>query len=491
VVGTNGTNGTNGTDGTDGTDGMDGSSLMTTTFAGTVSDGAGTVDGSFVVLGALGDDANALGALAAVDADASGDFSMQLINPVAPSSRLRLTASSESGDLVAFAVSDVQDVTPATTGVASIIEQIVTTAGDGVGLSDYSNMEIDDLTSAADTALTMAATDLGDLDAVVEQVRIDVGEAIADASGSDPVYGTGVMPAPAAPADAAGIVDAFDFDLVNDELWDIQSDGSISDGTDDSYDGMFDLNVNGASYPSALAANVVTEDGRELVFPDVEDLGVTGLTVSRKVYIPETGRFARFLEVLTNTTADAITVDVLIDGNLGSDSEEVFGPSNASWHTSVENGGGDDPALGFLYPGATVVLDGDDVDYTFASVTIAPGATVSIVHFGFQDFADYDMDSIAAEMDLVLTTFPDEYFAGLTAAEIASVLGYFNNATVSGPAGTVAPFAEVTLTNEELAAVVTTTAASDGSFSAALAAASGDTIRITTDLGRDETIMAP
>ncbi|MFT5357702.1 MAG: hypothetical protein ACI9KE_004939, partial [Polyangiales bacterium] len=62
VVGTNGTNGTNGTDGTDGTDGMDGSSLMTTTFAGTVSDGAGTVDGSFVVLGALGDDANALGA---------------------------------------------------------------------------------------------------------------------------------------------------------------------------------------------------------------------------------------------------------------------------------------------------------------------------------------------------------------------------------------------------------------------------------------------
>ncbi|MEO0322694.1 MAG: collagen-like protein, partial [Myxococcota bacterium] len=378
VDGLPGNDGSPGVDGQPGADGATGPAgpigpagqdVEQTAFRGTVTTGAAPGAGSFVAFELLGADGPTLGVLGVATADAAGDFALTLLNDVVPSSRLRYTASTDAGDLSALVASVDQDVSPASTGVAELIGAVVATPEDGVTLAAFDNAEIDALVTAADDALAVAATDLADLDAVVEQVRQDVGEAVADASGSEPAFSVGTVPTPATPADVSADIDGFDFELANDADWDINEDGSIDDGTDDAYDNAFFLSVEGDTYPERSFEVVDTEDEREVVFPAVSDLGVPGLRVARKVYVPAAGRYARFLEVLTNTTASDLSVQVEVSGDLGSDGDEVYGPAsggqvtlrdNADWHTSVEDGGGGDPALGFLYPGGVATLDEDD-----------------------------------------------------------------------------------------------------------------------------------
>jgi hypothetical protein len=69
-------------------------------------------------------------------------------------------------------------------------------------------------------------------------------------------------------------------------------------------------------------------------------------------------------------------------------------------------------------------------------------------------------------------------------AQLANVGGY----TVNGDAGSVASGAVVTITINSM--VWTTPAASDGSFAVLVSASAGDTVTITTDLGRSETLTA-
>ena len=44
--------------------------------------------------------------------------------------------------------------------------------------------------------------------------------------------------------------------------------------------------------------------------------GVAGLNVTRKVFVPTTGYFARYLELLSNPTAQDIAVDVAVESRL-------------------------------------------------------------------------------------------------------------------------------------------------------------------------------
>jgi hypothetical protein len=222
-----------------------------------------------------------------------------------------------------------------------------------------------------------------------------------------------------------------------------------------------------------------------------------GLEVSRKVYAPDVGGWCRFVEFMTNHTSSPLTFELQVVGNLGSDGDEDFGPTSSGdsvvdsediWHTSVENDGGlSDPALGFLYPGGTVEIDEDDVDISFGDITVAPGATVAIVTFGFQDPTWGPLADIAAEMANLVSTAPDAYYQGMTATEIAQLLSVGGHA-VFGDAGSVAPGAVVTVTvNSE---IWTKTANSDGSFALLVSASTGDTVTVTTDLGRSETVTA-
>jgi hypothetical protein len=78
----------------------------------------------------------------------------------------------------------------------------------------------------------------------------------------------------------------------------------------DTYGDAFRLNVGGATFPCVTAGAL--EDGdRELVI----DGGVLeGIHVRRKIYVPETGGYARYLEILTNTLPTEQFVVVSLSG---------------------------------------------------------------------------------------------------------------------------------------------------------------------------------
>jgi len=91
---------------------------------------------------------------------------------------------------------------------------------------------------------------------------------------------------------------------------------------------------------------------------------------------------------------------------------------------------------------------------------------------------------------LLDTVAPIEYFEGMTAGEIADSTYTFtdNPLNLVGDAGSVAPWASVTVTNQTTGAVGSAVAASDGSFVLTILAATGELVDLTTDLGRADTL---
>jgi len=78
-------------------------------------------------------------------------------------------------------------------------------------------------------------------------------------------------------------------------LYDIYDGCYMSDGNGDSYDGMYYLFINNAQYTGTRS---VTEDyGREAV---CGPQSISGLNVARKVFVPTTENWARYLEILSN-----------------------------------------------------------------------------------------------------------------------------------------------------------------------------------------------
>ncbi len=139
----------------------------------------------------------------------------------------------------------------------------------------------------------------------------------------------------------------------------------------------------------------------------------SGLTVSRKVTVPNTGDedFARTIDTFTNSTDAPITTTVTIVGNLGSDAAtRVFATSNgddiveATDQWIGTDGGPGTPAVihyihGFegLVPTSTEVI-GDNVRWTY-DLIVQPGETVRLGYFTI--VAETEADAIAAANALV------------------------------------------------------------------------------------------
>lgn len=94
--------------------------------------------------------------------------------------------------------------------------------------------------------------------------------------------------------------------------WDITQNGSVSDGTDDTFDGAMYLivseeGIEGA--PTKLARN-----GREII---VGPVAAGPINVTRKIYVPPDLACARFLEILENPTGNPVEAKVSIFSEVG------------------------------------------------------------------------------------------------------------------------------------------------------------------------------
>jgi hypothetical protein len=142
---------------------------------------------------------------------------------------------------------------------------------------------------------------------------------------------------------------------------------------------------------------------RQVDFPVHTIVGgsAAGLQMSRKVYVPSTDTFARWLNIFTNPTASPISVRVIIANNLGSDANtRITGSSSGdttattadTWVGTFQNFSGttsSDPRLAHILQGPSAVVplqgihfaDGDDNPYWSYDLTIPANQTRVLVNF--------------------------------------------------------------------------------------------------------------
>lgn len=491
-------------DGEDGKDGEDGQDANPYTISGKVSLPSGPAgEGLMVLLYALEGNGEVAAFLESTMTDANGEFAIRT-EIDSPNSRLAIEVLVEETSYFGFLSSmEGMEIGPVSQGVFEVVGMIVGSEG-GRTVDNYTPEEITAILLEADAALLTAGTDLADPEAVRNQVLTDVGGLIADYSeGTYRIIPTSTV-VDTDPPDEHTPIDIYNNYMIvlsdgGGETWDIQFDGIVSNGTYDAYDGMFQLRIDGLWYFPWLGYSsdlVQLEDEREVVIGPAIDWGAPGLAVTRKIYVSPDEAFARFAELLTNTSDVDITIDVTVSGNLGSDESTDEVQYSSDGNTTVDpedqwlamHWDSYDPALGFFFPGASPQKYSDNLEYTWYDVTIPAGQSVTLLHWGFQlsggpvsDLADLLTDNTS--------TPPDSYYTGLTIAEAEAAIYTGSIQNVIGEAGAFAPFTQVTLENLISGARESVVANSDGSLSAVLHQTNaGDMVHVMASDGTHEVV---
>jgi hypothetical protein len=194
---------------------------------------------------------------------------------------------------------------------------------------------------------------------------------------------------------------------INRMLYDPMTFGSyvyLLDGWNDAYDGAYQLKIDNMSYQADCDYAQTEIDGRQFVFGPA---AMSGLTVSRKFFVPTTAQgdtlgYMRIQDILTNSTASPITVDVCITSNFGSgngnriratSSGDTLFTKDDRWLVTddgVVPGG--DPALVHCIDGVGGLDRIDSVWYStdtfywwWKNVRVEPGQTKIYMYYVSQD----------------------------------------------------------------------------------------------------------
>ncbi len=211
--------------------------------------------------------------------------------------------------------------------------------------------------------------------------------------------------------------------------WDISGDGSINDGTNDAYDGGM-RNQGFSSFSNGLLEN----NDREFVIGPQGDFG--GVETTRKVYISDSEGFARFLEIITNTSGAPVVHTVQIDTNLGSDGTpgELVTTSSGDavftiddlWVLTDDTDGSNDPTILHIVAGAggdgpsSVNATGSGTVRYEYTLTLQPGETQIVMHFGAQS----QNRAIALAKADDLANLERGALSGMTAEELAQIVNF-------------------------------------------------------------------
>jgi hypothetical protein len=212
------------------------------------------------------------------------------------------------------------------------------------------------------------------------------------------------------------------------------SDDFTGDDAVDAYDGW------GAIYGVPDGASV--RDGNNAYatpFNGLENNRSTETYVTQSALPANT---VRWFDEFTNTSSEPITVNLAFSGNLGSDSDTNLLRTGAGYFVTGD-GYGSDPVIAHIYgnnafaDAATVnVVANDDNPYIlYETITVAPGETVSLMHYNAL-VADADRDTNFDEDDPIYQAEADEaervamaflnspVFEGLSADQIATLLNW-------------------------------------------------------------------
>lgn len=251
----------------------------------------------------------------------------------------------------------------------------------------------------------------------------------------------------------------------NNYSFDAQSDGSIGNGEQGTFSGAgFRSGSPGGPGTGGFVLDILTSGtanrftgnpqgsqelaGRQI---DVTELSLAGLDVTRKVYVPQDGYFVRYLEELTNSGTTPVTVGVRLTSNQytqfwplnivasssGNATLNVTGTQNPDRWIVVDGAEGTsnntEPAVvayAFGGPGSalpvdtaeftTPLYDSANLVYQWSNVTVPPGGTVALLHFGVQQ-----SNQAAAQVSAArLIQLPPEALVGLSSQDLAAIQNF-------------------------------------------------------------------
>ncbi len=196
--------------------------------------------------------------------------------------------------------------------------------------------------------------------------------------------------------------------------------------------------------------------GRQIV---IRQDGMFGLNVTRKIYAPADGYFTRYLELLSNPTGAAISVDVRVSSYyqfltkvqggftvdiapriVSTSSGDSFLQAGDHWFTTDDDADGDPFLSGDNMPSVATVFESSSAslqattasflnDFTarygegrvgWSSVTIPAGQTVALMHFISQETGRSNSQAAAQR----LVQLPPEAIAGLSASERVQIANF-------------------------------------------------------------------
>lgn len=219
--------------------------------------------------------------------------------------------------------------------------------------------------------------------------------------------------------------------------YDVRTDGSLEDGGTvngslrRAYSGADMLQVNGLQFPFLDAARPDDASDRELMFGPVP---LPNVVATRKVFVPESGGFVRYLETLTNPTAAPQTITVSVTGYTGNGNPRIQVAPSTTGNTFIVTDFPDcdcsTPTLARVFQGSgtpALPVSGlttrdDYFSFTYR-LTLAPGATVSVMHFEVQRGATDAAGAEAQAQALVDLTDPN-VLAGLSDVERAQIVNF-------------------------------------------------------------------
>ncbi|MBP6899056.1 MAG: S8 family serine peptidase [Burkholderiaceae bacterium] len=271
-----------------------------------------------------------------------------------------------------------------------------------------------------------AGFDVGATDGVPQALG-PTGAVLGAIDGSSATVAGGVGPISGSPASQMDVYDGNGF------YWDIESDGSVNNGTSDAYDGGLYLSLQengsdqGFDYENGTRANA----SQTLALSD--DTG-NDLRLDRRIFVPTNDGFARYLDQVTNTGSSSRTLTLTLATNLGSDSGTQLIATDAGdlgydaadhWLITDDADGMYDPSMAHVVWGDggqapdSASLSRDNMQQRW-TVTLAPGQTVGLLHFAVQ--AQNQATARATAERLV--QLPAEALAGLSPAELASIVNF-------------------------------------------------------------------
>lgn len=166
--------------------------------------------------------------------------------------------------------------------------------------------------------------------------------------------------------------------------WDVNNDGSIGDGTNDTFDGGCHLQLNGQRFQGGQQQ--MGREGREVIIGP----GPCGnLQVTRKVYVPQKLACCRYVDIIENTGSQAVQLQVTVYSNLGNSAQQTMLPDAKDgrvFYAAVGQGAGGSRSVGYLMStprGRYRVMpqiNSDNVHLAYSPINLRPRQRVALLY---------------------------------------------------------------------------------------------------------------